>query len=161
MSDPNRKELTFHRILSAPRELVWKAWTNPTLLSQWWGPYGVDSPVCEFDPRVEGLIYIEMVAGEALGPLKGQRWPMRGVVKEFVEPEKLVYVSTAILNDKPVLETVTTVTLKSIGDKTDMTIHILVTKITAAGQGAVSGMEMGWNQQLEKLIAFLEHKQQS
>ena len=42
------------RIFDAPRELVWKAWTDPKYVMQWWGPKGFTSPVCHMDVRVGG-----------------------------------------------------------------------------------------------------------
>jgi uncharacterized protein YndB with AHSA1/START domain len=42
------------RVFDAPRELVWKAWTDPKYVMQWWGPKGFTSPVCQMDVRVGG-----------------------------------------------------------------------------------------------------------
>ena len=42
------------RVFDAPRELVWKAWTDPKYVMQWWGPNGFTAPVCQMDLRVGG-----------------------------------------------------------------------------------------------------------
>ena len=42
------------RVFDAPRELVWKAWTEPKYVMQWWGPKGFTSPACKMDFRVGG-----------------------------------------------------------------------------------------------------------
>jgi uncharacterized protein YndB with AHSA1/START domain len=42
------------RVFDAPRELVWKAWTDPKYVMQWWGPKGFTAPVCKMDVRVGG-----------------------------------------------------------------------------------------------------------
>src|ERR1700709_253576 len=42
------------RTFDAPRELVWKAWTDPKYVMQWWGPEGFTTPVCKMDFRVGG-----------------------------------------------------------------------------------------------------------
>jgi uncharacterized protein YndB with AHSA1/START domain len=42
------------RVFDAPRELVWKAWTDPKYVMQWWGPKGFSCPACEIDFRVGG-----------------------------------------------------------------------------------------------------------
>jgi len=42
------------RVFDAPRELVWKAWTDPKYVMQWWGPKGFTSPACQMDVRVGG-----------------------------------------------------------------------------------------------------------
>ena len=39
------------RVFDAPRELVWKAWTDPKYNMQWWGPKGFTAPVCKMDFR--------------------------------------------------------------------------------------------------------------
>ncbi len=51
---PADRELTMTRIFDAPRELVFKAWTNPEHVAQWWGPKGFTNPVCELDVRPGG-----------------------------------------------------------------------------------------------------------
>ena len=42
------------RVFDAPRELVWRAWTDPKYVMQWWGPKGFTAPVCQMDFRVGG-----------------------------------------------------------------------------------------------------------
>ncbi len=151
----NKKELTLTRVFNSPRETVWSYWTNPSLLAQWWGPRGVTNPTCEWDAKPQGNIHIVMLAGEELGPLKGQEWPMTGEFQEVQKPEKLVFTSNAIINGKPVLETLTTVSFVEEQGKTKMTVHIVVTKTTAEAEGPLAGMEIGWNQQLDKLAERL------
>ena len=63
MSEP-ATELTLTRTFNAPRDLVFRAWTDPELLSQWWGPNGVTTPVCEVDAVIGGKLNIVMLAGE-------------------------------------------------------------------------------------------------
>ncbi len=144
-------ELKLTRVLDASRERVWKAWTDPKQLQEWWGPRGVTNPTCIFDAHPEGKIHIVMLAGKELGNFAGNEWPMTGVVTEVVELEKLVFTSTAIMNGKPFMESLNTVTLEEYGNKTRMTLHIVVTKTTPEAEGPLSGMEMGWTQSIDKL----------
>ncbi len=130
MSDQIIHDLTIIRLFDVSRDRVWKAWTEPKLLKKWWGPKGVTNPVCQFDARPGGAINIVMLAGKDLGKLKGSRWPMSGTVNEVIKPEKLVYTSNAIMNGKPILETLTTLRLENFEGKTKMTLHIVVTKTT-------------------------------
>jgi uncharacterized protein YndB with AHSA1/START domain len=51
-NEPERMVVT--RVFDAPRELVWKAWTEPEYVMQWWGPKGFTSPFCKMDFRVGG-----------------------------------------------------------------------------------------------------------
>lgn len=152
----NNKELTIERTFDAPRELVWKAWTDVEMLKKWWGPRGVTNPVCKMDARPGGAIDIVMLAGKELGPLAGNEWPMRGQVQEVIEPEKLVFTSSAIINNKPILENLVTVTFKEDDGKTKMTLHIIVTKTTPEAEGPLSGMKMGWTQSIDKLEEMLK-----
>ena len=48
------ENLEITRIFDAPRKLVWKAWTDPEIVMQWWGPKGFTSPACKIDFRVGG-----------------------------------------------------------------------------------------------------------
>lgn len=157
MDNQNSKELTLYREFDAPRELVWKAWTDPKLLEKWWGPRGVTSPVCEFDTAPGGSIYIVMLAGEELGELKGSRWPMKGTVKEATKPARLVFTSSAVMgeDEHPILENLCTVTFEEQNGKTKMTLHIVVTKTTPEAEGPLKGMKIGWSQSLDKLSEFL------
>jgi uncharacterized protein YndB with AHSA1/START domain len=52
VSEVERMVIT--RVFDAPRELVWKAWTDPKYVMQWWGPKGFTAPVCKMDVRVGG-----------------------------------------------------------------------------------------------------------
>ncbi len=150
-SEPKR-ELVITRVFNAPRELVWKAWTDPDLLTKWWGPRGVTTPTCEVDARPGGAMYIVMLAGKELGDFAGQEWPMKGEFHELVPPERMVYTSSALDDKKGVmLESKSTLTLEKLGTKTKMTLHIKVTKISPGGKFALAGMETGWNQSLDKL----------
>jgi uncharacterized protein YndB with AHSA1/START domain len=159
-----KKDLTFERTLNAPRETVWKAWTDPKLVAQWWGPNGVTNPVCEVDPRVGGVLHIVMEAGEEMGPAKGMKWPMKGTFTEVVAPERLVFKSQAFSSPdekEAAIETTTEVTLLEDGNKTKMKVHTFVTKTTPGTNGfpsadqAIAGMEAGWSQQFDKLGKFL------
>jgi len=160
-----KKDLTFERVLNASRETVWKAWTDPKLVAQWWGPNGVTNPICEIDARVGGVVHIVMEAGEALGAAKGMRWPMKGIFTEVVELERLVFTSSAFSSadeKEAAIETTTEVTLIEDGGKTKMTVHTFVTRTNPAASGGfpsaeqmISGMEAGWSQQFDKLEKFL------
>jgi uncharacterized protein YndB with AHSA1/START domain len=83
------QELVLTRVFDAPRELVFKAWTDPQRVAQWWGPRCFTNPVCELDVRPAGAIRIHM-----RGP-DGTVYPMTGVY-QVVEPERIVFTSAAL-----------------------------------------------------------------
>jgi uncharacterized protein YndB with AHSA1/START domain len=145
------QELTLKRIFDASVELVFKAWTDPKLISQWWSPREFTIPVCEVDARVGGKLLIVMH-----GPKNTDfdlDLPMTGIFQEYDPPRHLVFTNQALPDEKGIsqLETLCTVTFTEVGRKTEMTLHIVVVKSTPATAGALAGMEMGWNQSLDKL----------
>ena len=50
------ERMVVSRVFDAPRELVWKAWTDPKYVMQWWGPKDFTAPVCQMDFRVGGKL---------------------------------------------------------------------------------------------------------
>jgi uncharacterized protein YndB with AHSA1/START domain len=145
------QELTFTRVFHAPRSLVFKAWIEPEHLAQWWGPRNFTNPRCELDARPGGAIRIDM-----RGP-DGTVYPMGGTFREIVEPERLVFTATAVLDadGNPQLETLNTITLTELNGKTTLTLHVKVLKASQAAAFALSGMEEGWKQTLECLTDFV------
>ena len=151
MNKPKRA-LTLTRIFGAPRETVWKAWTDPIELAKWWGPNGVTNPECKVDARVGGNIRIVMLAGPELGPLAGRRWPMDGEVVELTEPERLVFSNNAVTEDgRLLIEGTTTVTLADEDGTTRLTLHVEATGIAPEAPRMLDGMVAGWTQSVEKL----------
>lgn len=154
------KKLKITRVFDAPRELVWKAWTDPELVAKWWGPSGVTNPTCEWDARPGGKIYIVMLAGKELGPAEGMKWPMKGTFTEVVPQSRIVYTSGALddvdRDSNTFVEQTVTVQLEEMGDKTRMNLHIVVTKTEGPkAPSAIKGMTMGWNQQIDKLAEHI------
>jgi uncharacterized protein YndB with AHSA1/START domain len=149
-------ELTIVRVINAPREQVFRAWTDPEILAKWWGPSGVSNPVCKLDVRPGGAIEIVMLAGEELGDLKGAEWPMSGIYQEVMAPSKLVYTSSAIVGGVPILDCLNTVTFDVVDGKTRLTLRVVVTRTTTAADGPLAGMQIGWSQSMDKLIASFQ-----
>jgi uncharacterized protein YndB with AHSA1/START domain len=144
------QELVLTRVIDAPRELVFKAWTDPKQVAQWWGPRGFSNPVCELDLRPGGAIRIHM-----RGP-DGTVYPMTGVFNEVVEPERLVFTSAALDADgKPIFEVLTTVTFAEQCSKTKQILRARVIKRTGEAAPYLAGMEAGWMQSLERLAESL------
>jgi uncharacterized protein YndB with AHSA1/START domain len=151
METQKTKELTLTRVFDAPRELVFKAWTNPELMARWFGPHIFTIPVCQLDVRPGGAILIHM-----RGP-DGVDYPLTGIFHEIVQPERIVFSSSAVMDEsgKPQLETLSTVTFAEENGKTKMTLHVLVVKASPLAEGPLSGMAEGWTQSLEKLTDML------
>jgi len=139
-------DLVMTRVFDAPRELVFKVWTETQHVAQWWGPKRFTNPVCEMDVRVGGAIRIHMRAPD------GVVYPMTGVFQEIVVPERLVFVSSA-LDDKgnSMFDVLSTVTFADERGETALTLQLRVIKATAQAPQYLKGMEMGWTQSLDRL----------
>jgi len=88
-------ELIVNRIFNAPRELVWKAWTEPEHVVNWWGPKGFSIRTSEIDIRPGGIWRFIMK-----GP-DGVEYPNKISFREIVKPERLVYTSSDDIEDDP------------------------------------------------------------
>lgn len=87
------QELTLERVFNAPRELVFKAFSEAEHLKNWWGPRGWDVPVCKVDFRPGGVWhYCMKCVDKNQGDFYGQESWGKGIYKEIVAPEKIVYV---------------------------------------------------------------------
>lgn len=139
------------RLFDAPRALVFKAWTDPSHLAQWWGPRGFTNPVCEVDLRVGGTLRIVMRAPD------GAEHPMIGVFREIAPPERLVFVNTATdMAGKVLLEGLTTVTFAAHGaDGTKLTVESKATARVDFAWRMLEGMETGWTQSIDRLGEFI------
>src|ERR1700687_5943436 len=78
-------ELVITRIFDAPRELVFKAWSEPDRAIRWWGPHGFTTAHCEMDVRPGGAYRVCVRSPEGT-----EHW-QRGICREVVEPERLVF----------------------------------------------------------------------
>ncbi len=147
---PKEREITITRIFDAPRQLVWKAWTDPKHLSQWWGPKNFSNPVCEVDARAGGKWHIVMRAPD------GQEYPCGGVYQEVLEPERLVFTNIAIdAEGNPIIDGFTTVLFADAGGKTKITLHTRGTALVDYAAAYLQGMEAGWSQSLDRLAERL------
>ena len=82
------KDFVTTRVFDAPRDLVWKAWTDPERLKEWFGPKGVTIPVCRMDLRPGGTFHY------AMRMPNGQDMWGKWTFVEVVAPEKLVLISS-------------------------------------------------------------------
>jgi uncharacterized protein YndB with AHSA1/START domain len=145
-----RTEVTLTRIFDAPRDLVWKAWTDPAMLARWWGPHGFTNPRCEADVRAGGKILIHMRAPD------GTVFPMTGTFDEVAEPECLVFRAVPIDdNGAALLESLTTVTFHDLGGRTKVIVHASAAPLQPVADQMLKGMEAGWTQSLERLAELV------
>ena len=154
----NKNELVLERVFDAPRELIWKVWTEPEMLKQWWGPKNVTIPECEVDLRVGGTFYIVMLAGEAMGSYKGTTWPMRAEYTAVVLNSMLAYNAQAWTEgqkEETTIDQTTEIIFTEENGKTTVKITATIHKAGPGAGMAVQGMQYGFTQQLDKLQNFL------
>ena len=138
--------VTLTRVFAAPRDLVWRAWTDPKMMAQWFGPRGFTTSVPVLDLRVGGALRIVMN-----GP-DGNDYPAACEFREIVAPERLVFVNNAVDKDgKVLLEGLTTVTFAEQGGKTKLTLHTHAVGRVPVAKQMLAGMEAGWTQTIDKL----------
>ena len=147
------------RVFDAPRELVWKAWTDPEYVMQWWGPKGFTAPVCQMDFRVGGKLLCCMKAPD------GQEFWNAGEYHEIVLHEKIV--SSMYFADSKgnrVEPEHYGIEHEAIADAHDVTLFEDIgngrTKLTFIGNEAMqdaaeSGQLEGWKQILDKAAATI------
>ncbi len=147
------------RTIDAPRELVFKMWTDPAHLSNWWGPHCFKSR-CELDVRVGGKYRITMVDPD------GVEFPMHGVYREITPPERIVM--TIVVDDHPkewfeaiyanisdknakLHEQLLTVVFEEVDGKTNVAVQARFENVAERDAFVKVGMTEGWSQQFEKL----------
>jgi uncharacterized protein YndB with AHSA1/START domain len=145
------RTVTLTRIYDAPRELVWRAWTDAKHLAQWFGPKHFTSTVPQLDVRIGGALRIVMH-----GP-DGNDYPMKGVFKEIVPSECLVFSNIAVDKDgHHLLEGEITVILEDADGKTKLTLHTYAKGLVPIAPQMLAGMKAGWSQSLDKLQVLVD-----
>ncbi len=142
------RELVITRIFDAPRDLVFKAWTEPEHLVHWWGPRGFTSTIIgKINVRPGGTYRIHMRSPEG-----NDHWS-QGVYREVVEPERLVMAGAWTDADgKPTSpETLLTVTFEEHDGKTKLTLHQAIFESVTARDSHRGG----WNSSLDRLAEYL------
>src|SRR6267143_2068519 len=157
VAPPADRTLSTSRVFDAPRELVFKAWTDPKQLARWFPPDGMTAE-CELDVRPGGSLRIDMKGADpALGPdFYGKVFPGKGVYREVVANELLAFTFEASGEGAAPMHMLMTVIFEDEGRKTKVTIHH--TGETVADYDALvkSGASEGLRQSLDKLTALLD-----
>jgi len=136
------------RVFDAPRDLVWRAWTEPEQLARWWGPRGLSTPLQSIvmDVRPGGEFRLTMVSDA-----DGTEFPGTGAFREVVPPERLVFAETANPGD-PIAEMVAVVTFTDLGDdRTEVVLDVTLRTTADIRDGA----EAGWGSSFDRLAEVL------
>jgi uncharacterized protein YndB with AHSA1/START domain len=158
------KELVITRTLDAPRELVFKVWTDPEHLKNWFGPKGYTAPVFKMDFRVGG-VYHYCLKGQD-GQIMWGKW----IYKEIIVPEKITLIQSfsdenGKITRHPMsktwpLQTKSTTTFEEKDGKTILTLRWIPYEATEEEiktfNDAHPGMNQGWSGTFEQLETYLK-----
>jgi len=153
--DP-KLDLVLERVVDVPRELVWKAWTQPEHLKKWFTPVPWQTVDCEIDLRPGGIFRTVM-----RGP-EGQEFDNRGCYLEIVANEKLVWTGALGPGYRPRPATTTdaasflmsaVITLESVGAGTRYTALVIHGDEQARRRHEQMGFHEGWGKALDQLVA--------
>lgn len=141
------REVRAERIFDAPRELVFRAYTDPRLIPQWWGPAYLTTTVEKMDVRPGGeWRYIQR-------DNDGNVYGFHGQYREVVPPERLV--STFEFEGTPGSVIVDSATFIDMGAKTKLVVTSVATDPQVIKDMQEEGMEQGANETYDRLAALL------
>lgn len=145
-----KRELVLTRLINAPREKLFRCWTEPELLKQWFAPLPYTITHAELDVRSGGSNYIVMRSPE------GQDMPLRGVYLEVVPNERVVFTDAYTRpwepSDKPFFTGI--ITFEDEGGKTRYTARALHWTAEDCEAHEKMGFHEGWGQCADQLAAL-------
>jgi uncharacterized protein YndB with AHSA1/START domain len=148
------RDLILTRVIDAPRDKVFTAWTDPALLKQWFAPRPWTTPIVETDVRVGGATLLVM-----RGP-EGTEVPSRGVYLEVVQNERLVFTDAFTKAWEPSEKPFMTVELifEEQDGKTRYAVHVHHWTVADREAHEKMGFHQGWTICAEQLAALVEKR---
>jgi uncharacterized protein YndB with AHSA1/START domain len=153
------------RVFAASRDLVFRAWTEPQRLADWWGRHDFTNPICEMDARVGGKFRIVMRSPD------GMDYPLCGTVREIDSPSRLLLAldlrqypeawreiacsglteaDAALINEHELA-----IQLTEVGPSTQLDLQICFPSSSLRDAFLNCGIQSGWNEGLDSLTALL------
>jgi len=142
--------LVIKRTFDAPRDLVWKCWTDPKMAMAWWGPIEYPANYIDMDFRVGGT-WRACLHGRDDGK---DLW-QGGVIKEIVPPRRLVYTFKWDADGERGIDTVVTVEFEEKDGKTHMSFH----QSRFESLAERDGHNYGWGSTFDRFDAYLKQQQ--
>lgn len=147
VAEPGKQEIVITRIFDAPREVVFKACTDPNLIPQWWGPRNLTTTVDTMDARPGGSWRFVHRAPD------GSEYAFHGVYHAIVPPERVV--NTMEFEGMPGHVVMETVTFEDQGGKTKLTVKSVFQSVEDRDGMLMSGMETGASESYDRLEELL------
>ncbi len=152
IAEPGKHSIAMSREFAAPRELVFRTFTDATLIPKWWGPARHTTTVDKMDVRMGGIWrYVQRDAD-------GNEFGFHGVYHEIVSPERLVF--TFEWEGLPGHVLLETVTLTERDDKTIMTDSLIFQSVEDRDGMLQSGVEQGAAESWDRFEGLLPEMQQ-
>jgi uncharacterized protein YndB with AHSA1/START domain len=151
IAEPGKQEIVMTRVFDAPRELVFKACTDPNLIPQWWGPKYLTTTVDRMDVKQGGIW--RFIHHDA----DGNKYAFHGVYHEILSPERLIY--TFEFEPVPGHVSLETATFEEHDGKTKLTDRSVFQTIEDRDGMLQSGMEEGAVETWDRLAELLEKMQ--
>ncbi len=160
------RQFVISRTFDAPRDLMWKIWTERDHLAKWFGPKGVTIVSAKNDLRVGGVFHYGMKTAD--GKMMWGKW----IYREIVPPRRLVFivsfsdeqggVARHPFNAEWPLETLSTVTFAEQDGKTEVTVRWTPHNATESERKTFEtnreGMKQGWGGTFDRLAEYLEER---
>jgi uncharacterized protein YndB with AHSA1/START domain len=143
---PVNRELRITRVFDAPRELVFKVWTDPRHAKKWWGPRDYPATHLDMDVRPGGVWRGCLRSNES-----GKELWQGGVFREVEAPGRIVFTFAWEEDGERGLETLVTVTFTEENGKTKMSFQ--QTPFRSAGER--DGHQGGWTSTFDRLVEYL------
>ena len=145
------RELVLTRLIAAPRAKLYRAWTEPELLKQWFAPLPYTTPVAELDVRAGGSCLVVMRDPD------GNDWPNPGVYLDVVENERLIFTDAYVRawepSNKPFMTAIVTFADEEGG--TRYTARVLHWTVADRKEHERMGFHQGWGQCADQLAALV------
>lgn len=146
--EPGKQEIIITRVFDAPRELVFKAFTDPELFVQWWGPRKYSSKIETFEARPGGQWRIVQSGSD------GAEHGFHGVHHDVVAPERIV--ATFEYEGVPGHVLLQTATFEPLGNKTRLVAQNVYQSVADRDGMVASGMRDGSDESYDRLSELLE-----
>src|SRR5262252_2383836 len=146
--EPGKLDLISTVVLDAPRELVFKCYTDPKLFVQWWGPARYENIVEKFDARSGGEWRVVQRGAD------GAEFGFHGVNHTVQAPEMIC--QTFEYEGVPGHVALQTATFEALGNKTKITAQIVFQSVMDRDGMVASGMKSGADESMERLTELLE-----
>jgi uncharacterized protein YndB with AHSA1/START domain len=151
--EPGRHDLTITRDFDAPRELVFKAFTDPKLVARWFGPRQYTTTVDTMEARPGGLWrFIQRDD-------KGNEFAFHGVHHDVVAPERIV--ATFEFEGVPGHVLLQTTTFEPMGGKTRLKEHLVFESVADRDGMVASGMQKGSDESMDRMAEILAELRRS